>query len=550
MVQEKKIDGITALNDHSSREGMRICIELRRDVNANVLLNKLYKHTQLQDTFGVIMLALVNNQPKVMNLMEILKHYLAHQEEVVTRRTQYDLNKARERAHILEGLLKALDNIDEVIRIIRGSENTQVAKARLMERFELSDAQAQAIVDMRLRTLTGLEREKLEAEYKELMDRIRRLEAILADRNLLLRVIREEILAISEKYGDERKTAIGFDEFDISMEDMIPNENTVITMTKLGYIKRMTVDNFRSQNRGGKGIKGMQTIEDDYIDELLMTTTHHYLMFFTNMGKVYRLKAYEIPEAGRTARGTAIINLLQLQAGEKITAVLSLKDYSQGQYLFMATKSGIVKKTPIQDYANVRKTGLAAISLKDDDELIEVKFTDNKKDIILVTKYGQCIRFKDTDVRSTGRVSMGVRGINLSDGDEIIGMQLCSQGDYLLIVSEKGMGKRTSMSEFSVQNRGGKGVKCYKITEKTGNVVGVKAVNDDNEVMMITTEGIIIRISCSDISILGRITSGVKLMNLDEKVSVASIAKVREKEDKTEGNEQEEAEEENMESEE
>ena len=550
LVKEKKIDGITALNDHSSREGMRICIELRRDVNANVLLNKLYKHTQLQDTFGVIMLALVNNQPKVMNLMEILKHYLAHQEEVVTRRTQYDLNKARERAHILEGLLKALDNIDEVIRIIRGSENTQVAKARLMERFELSDAQAQAIVDMRLRTLTGLEREKLEAEYKELMARIRRLEAILADRNLLLRVIREEILAISEKYGDERKTAIGFDEFDISMEDMIPNENTVITMTKLGYIKRMTVDNFRSQNRGGKGIKGMQTIEDDYIDELLMTTTHHYLMFFTNMGKVYRLKAYEIPEAGRTARGTAIINLLQLQAGEKITAVLSLKDYSQGQYLFMATKSGIVKKTPIQDYANVRKTGLAAISLKDDDELIEVKFTDNKKDIILVTKYGQCIRFKDTDVRSTGRVSMGVRGINLSDGDEIIGMQLCSQGDYLLIVSEKGMGKRTSMSEFSVQNRGGKGVKCYKITEKTGNVVGVKAVNDDNEVMMITTEGIIIRIACSDISILGRITSGVKLMNLDEKVSVASIAKVSEKEDKAEGNEQEEAEEENMESEE
>ena len=550
LVKEKKIDGITALNDHSSREGMRICIELRRDVNANVLLNKLYKHTQLQDTFGVIMLALVNNQPKVMNLMEILKHYLAHQEEVVTRRTQYDLNKARERANILEGLLKALDNIDEVIRIIRGSENTQVAKARLMERFELSDVQAQAIVDMRLRTLTGLEREKLEAEYKELMDRIRRLEAILADRNLLLRVIREEILAISEKYGDERKTAIGFDEFDISMEDMIPNENTVITMTKLGYIKRMTVDNFRSQNRGGKGIKGMQTIEDDYIDELLMTTTHHYLMFFTNMGKVYRLKAYEIPEAGRTARGTAIINLLQLQAGEKITAVLSLKDYRQGQYLFMATKSGIVKKTPIQDYANVRKTGLAAISLKDDDELIEVKFTDNKKDIILVTKYGQCIRFKDTDVRSTGRVSMGVRGINLGDGDEIIGMQLCSQGDYLLIASEKGMGKRTSMSEFSVQNRGGKGVKCYKITEKTGNVVGVKAVNDDNEVMMITTEGIIIRIACSDISILGRITSGVKLMNLDEKVSVASIAKVREKEDKTEGNEQEEAEEENMESEE
>ena len=533
LVKEKKIDGITALNDHSSREGMRICIELRRDVNANVLLNKLYKHTQLQDTFGVIMLALVNNQPKVMNLLEILKYYLAHQEDVVTRRTQYDLNKARERAHILEGLLKALDNIDEVIRIIRGSENTQVAKARLTERFALTDAQAQAIVDMRLRTLTGLEREKLEAEYKELMNRIRELEAILADRNLLLRVIREEILTISEKYGDERKTAIGYDEYDISMEDMIPNENTVITMTKLGYIKRMTVDNFRSQNRGGKGIKGMQTIEDDYIEELMMTTTHHYLLFFTNLGKVYRLKAYEIPEAGRTARGTAIINLLQLQAGEKITAVHSLRNYDQGQYLFMATKNGIVKKTPIQDYANVRKTGLAAISLRDDDELIEVKFTDNKKDVILATKYGQCIRFKDTDVRSTGRVSMGVRGINLSDGDEIIGMQLCSQGDYLLIVSEKGMGKRTSMSEFSAQNRGGKGVKCYKITEKTGNVVGIKAVNEENELMMITTEGIIIRICCADISILGRITSGVKLMNLDENVSVASIAKVREKQEES-----------------
>ena len=554
LVRDKKIDGITGIADHSNREGMRICIELRRDANANVILNQLYKHTQMQDTFGVIMLALVNNQPKVMNLLEMLTYYLQHQEEVVTRRTKYDLNKAQERSHILEGLLKALDHIDEVIHIIRASANAAEAKKNLMERFDLSDAQAQAIVDMRLRALTGLEREKLENEYKELMARIEQLKAILADRKVLLGVIRREILTVSEKYGDDRRTSIGFDEYDLSMEDLIPRENTVITMTKLGYIKRMTVDNFRSQNRGGKGIKGMQTIEDDYIDELLMTTTHHYLMFFTNMGKVYRLKAYEIPEAGRTARGTAIINLLQLQAGEKITAVLSLKDYSQGQYLFMATKSGIVKKTPIQDYANVRKTGLAAISLKDDDELIEVKFTDNKKDIILVTKYGQCIRFKDTDVRSTGRVSMGVRGINLSDGDEIIGMQLCSQGDYLLIASEKGMGKRTSMSEFSVQNRGGKGVKCYKITEKTGNVVGVKAVNDDNEVMMITTEGIIIRIACSDISILGRITSGVKLMNLDEKVSVASIAKVREKEEKqeenTEANEQEEIEQEHTESEE
>ena len=534
LVKEKKIDGITDLADHSSREGMRICIELRRDANANVILNKLYKHTQLQDTFGVIMLALVNNQPKVMNLLEILKHYLTHQEEVVTRRTQYDLNKAQERAHILEGLLKALDNIDEVIRIIRGSQNTQIAKVGLIERFELSDVQAQAIVDMRLRTLTGLEREKLEAEYKELMEKIRKLQAILADRNLLLRVIRTEILEIAEKYGDDRRTSIGFDEFDISMEDLIPNENTVITMTKLGYIKRMTVDNFRNQNRGGKGIKGMQTLQDDYIDELLMTTTHHYLMFFTNMGKVYRLKAYEIPEAGRTARGTAIINLLQLQPEEKISAVIPINEYRDDQYLFMATKKGMVKKTPILDYANVRKTGLAAISLRDDDELIEVKFADSSKDIILVTKYGQCIRFDVNDVRSTGRVSMGVRGINLGDGDEVIGMQLNTQGDYLLIVSENGMGKRTPMGEFTSQNRGGKGVKCYKITEKTGNVVGVKAVNEENEIMMITTEGIIIRISCSDISILGRITSGVKLMNLDENVSVASIAKVREKKEETE----------------
>lgn len=539
LVKEKKIDGITDLADHSSREGMRICIELRRDVNANVILNKLYKHTQLQDTFGVIMLALVNNQPKVMNLLEILKHYLAHQEEVVTRRTQYDLNKAQERAHILEGLLKALDNIDEVIKIIRSSQNTQIAKAGLTERFELSDAQAQAIVDMRLRTLTGLEREKLETEYKELMEKIRKLQAILADRNLLLRVIREEILIIAEKYGDDRRTSIGFDEYDISMEDLIPNENTVITMTKLGYIKRMTVDNFRNQNRGGKGIKGMQTLQDDYIDELLMTTTHHYLMFFTNMGKVYRLKAYEIPEAGRTARGTAIINLLQLQPEEKISAVIPINEYRDDQYLFMATKKGLVKKTPILDYANVRKTGLAAIALRDDDELIEVKFTDSSKDIILVTKYGQCIRFDVNDVRSTGRVSMGVRGINLGDGDEVIGMQLNTQGDYLLIVSENGMGKRTPIGEFTTQNRGGKGVKCYKITEKTGNVVGVKAVNEENEVMLITTEGIIIRISCSDISILGRITSGVKLMNLDDHVSVASIAKVREKKEETEESEEE-----------
>ena len=536
LVRDKKIDGITDLNDHSSREGMRICIDLRRDANANVVLNQLYKHTQLQDTFGVIMLCLVSVngslQPKVLTLPEMLKYYLAHQEDVVTRRTKYDLNKAQERAHILEGLLKALDNIDEVIRIIRAARNVQIAKQELMDRFELTDVQAQAIVDMRLRALTGLEREKLEAEYAELMEKIHKLQAILADRNTLLRVIREEILAIAEKYGDDRRTAIGFDAYDISMEDMIPKENTVITMTKLGYIKRMTVDNFRSQNRGGRGIKGMQTLEDDYIEELMMTTTHHYVMFFTNTGRVYRLKAYEIPEAGRTARGTAIINLLQLMPGERITAVIPISKFEEGHYLMMATRRGLVKKTPIQDYANVRKVGLAAIALRDDDELIEVKATNDRKDVILLTKYGQCIRFKETDVRSTGRVSMGVRGINLLDGDEVVAMQLNTQGYYLLVVSENGMGKRTSISEFTCQNRGGKGVKCYKITEKTGNVIGAKAVNEENEIMMITTEGIIIRLQCSDISILGRITSGVKLINLSKGVTVASFAKVREKEEK------------------
>lgn len=530
LVRDKKIDGITGIADHSNREGMRICIELRRDANANVILNQLYKHTQMQDTFGVIMLALVNNQPKVMNLLEMLTYYLQHQEEVVTRRTKYDLNKAQERSHILEGLLKALDHIDEVIHIIRASANAAEAKKNLMERFDLSDAQAQAIVDMRLRALTGLEREKLENEYKELMARIEQLKAILADRKVLLGVIRREILTVSEKYGDDRRTSIGFDEYDLSMEDLIPRENTVITMTKLGYIKRMTVDNFRSQNRGGKGIKGMQTIEDDYIEELLMTTTHHYLMFFTNTGRVYRLKAYEIPEASRTARGTAIVNLLQLQPGEKITAVIPMRKYEKGHYLFMATKKGLVKKTPLEEYENVRKTGLAAIALRDDDELIEVKTTDNEKEIILVTKFGQCIRFKENDVRTTGRVSMGVRGINLLDGDEVVGMQICTQGDYLLVISENGMGKRTPMAEFTVQLRGGKGVKCYKITEKTGNLIGSKAVNEDNEIMMITTEGIIIRTPCSGISVMGRITSGVKLMDVDGEIKVASIAKVRDKE--------------------
>ena len=531
LVREKKIDGITELRDESDRQGMRICIELRRDVNPNVVLNLLYKHTQMQDTFGVIMLALVNNQPKVMNLYEVLNYYLEHQKDVVTRRTKYDLNKAEERAHILQGLLIALDNIDEVISIIRSSRSTAEAKERLSERFTLSEAQAQAIVDMRLRALTGLEREKLEGEYASLMEQIAYLKGILADEKKLLGVIKEEILVIAEKYGDERRTSIGFDEYDISMEDLIPVTNTVSAMTKLGYIKRMSIDNFRAQNRGGKGIKGMETIDEDYIEELLMTTSHHYMMFFTNTGRVYRMKAYEIPEAGRTARGTAIINLLQLQPGEKITAVIPIKEYTEGHYLFMATKKGIVKKTPITDYANVRKTGLAAITLREDDELIEVKKTDNKQDIFLVTKYGQCIRFNETDVRSTGRTSMGVIGMNLADRDEVVGMQMESQGDCLMIVSEKGLGKCTLTSEFTAQIRGGKGVKCYKITEKTGNIVGVKAVRKEDEVMLITTEGIIIRIKVDGTALLGRVTSGVKLMNLSDDVTIASIAKVRE--DKT-----------------
>ena len=529
LVKEKRIDGITYIGDESSREGMRINIELRKDANANVILNQLYKHTQLQDTYGVIMLALVNNEPKVLNLLDMLKYYLLHQEDVVTRRTRYDLNKAEERAHILKGLLIALDHIDEVIRIIRGSRSTPEAKQKLMDRFELDDVQVQAIVDMRLRTLTGLEREKLEAEYKALMEQIDYLKGILADEKKLLGVIKEEITVIADKYGDDRRTSIGFDEFDLSMEDLIPEEDVVITMTNLGYIKRMTTDNFKSQNRGGKGIKGMQTINEDYIEDLMMTTTHHYIMFFTNTGKVYRLKGYEIPEASRTSRGTAIINLLSLQPGEKITAVIPIKEYEEGKYLFMATRNGLVKKTAIREYANVKKSGLVAINLRDNDELIEVKYTNNEQDVFLITKYGMCIRFRETDVRATGRASMGVIGMNLTDQDEIVAMQVRSQGEYLLVVSEKGLGKRTGMDEFTVQNRGGKGVKCYKITDKTGNVVGAKAVNEDNEVMLITTEGIIIRIPCGGISIVGRIASGVKLMNVDsENVSVASIAKVRE----------------------
>ena len=527
--KDKKIDGITDLRDESDREGMRVVVELRKDVNANIVLNTLYKHTQLQDTFGVIMLALVNNQPKVMTLLEMLGYYLKHQEDVVTRRTKYDLAKAEERDHILQGLLIALDNIDEVIEIIRHSKNTQEAEEKLIERFALSEIQAQNIVNMQLKRLTGLEREKIETEHAELVKRIAEYRAILADEKLLLGVIKTEIQEISDKYGDDRRTQIGFDEYDISMEDLIPNENVVIAMSNLGYIKRMTMDNFHAQHRGGKGIKGMSTIADDYIEDLLMTNTHNSVMFFTNMGRVYRLKVYEIPESGRTARGTAIVNLLQLNPGEKISAIIPVTSDEEGSNLFMVTRKGIVKKTSVTEFANIRKNGLIAMKLRDDDELIEVKTTTKESELFLVTKYGMCIRFKETDVRATGRDTMGVIGMNLTDGDEIIGMQLDHQGDSLLIVSENGMGKRTLLEEFHIQKRGGKGLKCYKITEKTGYIIGVKAVTDENEIMMITNEGIIIQIPMTDLRNLSRITSGVKLININNDVKVAKIAKVREK---------------------
>ena len=532
LVKTKRVEGITDVRDESSREGIRVVIELKKDTNANVLLNQLYKHTQLQDTFGVNMLALVDGVPKILNISQMLGYYLKHQEDVVTRRTKYDLNKAEERAHILKGLLIALDNIDEVINIIRSSKSVQDAKNSLIERFGLTEIQAQAIVDMRLRALTGLEREKLEAEYKELMDKISYLKAILADEKKLLGVIKDELLVISQKYGDERRTALGRDVDEVTDEELIERENIVITMTKLGYIKRMPEDIFKAQNRGGKGIRGMQTIDEDYIESMIVTTTHNYLMFFTNTGRVYRLKGYEIPEAGRTARGVAIVNLLQLQAGEKITAVIPLKSYEDGKYLFMATRNGMVKKTDISEYQNVRKTGLTAIVLRDNDELIEVKATNGEDDIFLITKKGMTIRFNEKDVRQTGRTSMGVKGIHLGKDDIVISMQMSSQGEKILLVTENGMGKRTLISEFNVQNRGGKGVKCYKITDKTGDLVGAKIVTDENDIMIITTEGIIIRTSCEGISTLGRVTSGVKVINLnyDNNVKVASMTEVQKEE--------------------
>ena len=531
LVKEKRIEGITDIRDESSREGMRVVVELRKDANANVILNQLYKHTQLQDTFGVIMLALVDNQPRILNLNEMLFYYIKHQEDVVTRRTQYDLNKAEERDHILQGLLIALDNIDEVIQIIKASRNANEAKINLMERFGLSDAQAQAIVDMKLRSLTGLEREKLENEHRELVARIAELKAILADKNKLLGVIKTELLAISEKYGDDRRTSLGQDDDDIKDEELIEKENIVVARTHLGYIKRMQDDNFKAQKRGGKGIKGMPTIEDDYIEDIFMTTTHHYIMFFTNKGRVYRLKGYDIPESSRTARGVAIVNLLEMLPGEKVTAIIPFKRYEENKYLFMATKNGMIKKTPLIDYVNVKRSGLIAIDLKDDDDLIEVKITDGKDDMFLITEGGMCIRFNERDVRSTGRSTMGVKGISLSKDDKVISLIMGSHGDHILFVTKNGMGKKTDITEFSSQNRGGKGLKCYKITEKTGNLVGAKIVNDENEMMLITNEGIIIRFDSSDVSALGRVTSGVKLMNIDYEngVFVAAITKVRDK---------------------
>ena len=530
LVKEKKVDGITDLRDESDQDGTRVVIEVRRDANANVILNQLYKHTQLQDSFGVIMLALVDGEPKVLNLLQMLDEYLKHQKDVVTRRTKFELNKAEERAHIIKGLLIALDNIDEVIKIIRGSRTTADAKKNLIERFGLSDAQSQAIVDMRLRQLTGLAREDLEAEYADLMAKIDYLKSILADENKLLTVIKEEIEVIRDKFGDERRTKIGINVGDLSDEDLIPEEDTVVAMTNLGYIKRMTVDNFKSQNRGGKGIKGMQTIDKDFMKDMFMVSTHDYILFLTNTGRIYKLKCYEIPEAGRTARGMAIVNLLQLQPGEKISAMVQMKEFEEDKYLIMATKKGTIKKTPIMAYTNIRKSGIQAITLREDDELIDVNISDNNDNIMLITKKGQGIKFRETDVRETGRSAMGVRGIELNQDDEVISMQLESHGECVLIVSANGMGKRTPFTDFKLQNRGGKGVKCYKISDKTGEVVGAKAVNDGNEIMMITNEGIVIRMFVDDISILGRVTLGVKLMNTGDKddIVVASITKVKE----------------------
>lgn len=526
LVKDKKVEGISDLRDESNRDGMRVVIELKRDANANIVLNKLYKHSQMEDTFSIIMLALVNGEPKVLNLKQVLYHYVQHQKDVVTRRTQFDLNKAEARAHILEGLRIALDNLDEVIKLIRGSKTTQEAKEGLINRFNLSDLQAQAILDMRLQRLTGLERDKIEAEYAELLKKINRLREILSDERLLMNVIKQELTIIKENYSDDRRTEIKHAEGEIDMRDLIENEEVAVTLTHFGYIKRMPIDTYKSQNRGGRGISALTTREEDFIKELITTHTHSRLLFFTNKGRVYRLNAYEIPEAKRQAKGTAIVNLLQLNSDEKIATMISIDDNSESEYLLLTTKKGIVKKTKREEFKNINKSGLIAIGLREDDELIGVKVTDGREDVILVTQGGMSIRFNENDIRHMGRTAMGVKGITLSNNDKVVSMNLCSEGTELLVVSGNGFGKRTSIEEYRSQIRAGKGIKTYNINDKTGEIVGAQMVNEDDEMMIINSNGVLIRLRVNEISLFGRVTSGVKLMKTDDEVNVVSIAKI------------------------
>ena len=531
LVKDKKIEGISDLRDESNRNGMRIVIELKRDVNANIVLNNLYKHSQMEDTFSVIMLALVNGQPKVLNLKQILYHYVQHQKDVVTRRTKFELNKAEARAHILEGLRIALDNIDAVISLIRGSKTTQEAKTGLMNKFGLTDIQAQAILDMRLQRLTGLERDKIEAEYEELIKKINRLKEILANERLLLNVIKEEMLIIKENYADERRTEIRHAEGEIDMRDLIEDEEIAITLTHFGYIKRLPADTYKSQRRGGRGISALTTREEDFVKHLVSTTTHSRLLFFTNKGRVFRLNAYEIPEGKRQAKGTAIVNLLQLGPNEKIATLLAIDEKDENKYLLLATKNGIVKKTNREEFKNINKAGLIAIGLREDDELIGVKVTDGNKDILLVTKEGMSIRFDENDIRPMGRTAMGVKGITLSNEDKVVSMSLCEEGTDVLVVSENGFGKRTDINEYRTQIRAGKGIKTYNIAEKTGKLVGAEMVNEDDEMMIINSDGVLIRLRVNEISLFGRVTSGVKLMKTDDEVNVVSISKIKMEED-------------------
>ena len=527
LVKDKKVEGISDLRDESNRNGMRIVIELKRDVNANIVLNNLYKHSQMEETFSVIMLALVNGQPKVLNLKQILYHYVQHQKDVVTRRTKFELNKAEARAHILEGVRIALDNIDAVISLIRASKTTQEAKSGLMEKFGLTDIQAQAILDMRLQRLTGLERDKIEAEYEELIKKINRLKEILANERLLLNVIKEEMLIIKENYADERRTEIRHAEGEIDMRDLIEDEEIAITLTHFGYIKRLPADTYKSQKRGGRGISALTTREEDFVKHLVSTTTHSKLLFFTNKGRVFRLNAYEIPEGKRQAKGTAIVNLLQLGPNEKIATLLAIDEKDDNKYLLLATKNGIVKKTDREEFKNINKAGLIAIGLREDDELIGVKVTDGNKDVLLVTKEGMSIRFDENDIRSMGRSAMGVKGITLSNDDKVVSMSLCEEGTDVLVVSENGFGKRTDINEYRTQIRAGKGIKTYNIAEKTGKLVGAEMVNEDDEMMIINSDGVLIRLRVNEISLFGRVTSGVKLMKTDDEVNVVSISKIK-----------------------